>query len=167
MENYGENRQTGGEFIPSIAREAGNSQKSGELLQCLRKHTEASKKTIESIMPRLTEGSFKQLLLSQYENYENLSGKISGELGAIGQAPRASNLFTGALNSATASIRTLLDDSPAHIASMLISANNSCVMSVTKEFNRSKDQLGEGAKGCAEAFFNLAQNNNEQLKPYL
>lgn len=138
-----------------------------DMLNSVKKNAEMGKKSIDSIVKKLEDGEFKDLLLTHYENFEKLSSKISTELTDIGQTPKSGNIFSDAMLKSSIAMNTLLDDSVSHIADMMIEGSNMGITTINKELNKHRNEVSESTAELAKELLVLEQKHIEQLKPYL
>ncbi len=138
-----------------------------DMLNSVKKNAEMGKKSIDSIVKKLENGEFKDLLLSHYENFEKLSSRISTELTDIGQTPKSGNIFSDAMLKSSIAMNTLLDDSIPHIAEMMIEGSNMGITTINKQLNKHRHEVDESALELANELLTLEQKHIEQLKPYL
>ncbi|MBQ2712443.1 MAG: hypothetical protein IJF71_03605 [Clostridia bacterium] len=138
-----------------------------DMLHCIKKNTEMAKKSIEVLIKKLDEGSFRSLLLSHYESYDDFSNRITGAITACGETPKSRNAFSDAMLWSSINLNTLMDNSYSHIADMLIEGNNMGITTITKELNACGDQLDGEIRALAVDLMQLEQMHIEELKPYL
>lgn len=138
-----------------------------DMLNSVKKNAEMGKKSIDSIVKKLENGEFKDLLLTHYEDFEKLSSKLSTELTDLGQTPKSENFFSDAMLKSSITMNTMLDDSISHIADMMIKGSNTGITTINKELNKYRDEVSESTVELATELLTLEQKHIEQLKPYL
>ena len=138
-----------------------------DMLNSVKKNAEMGKKSIDSIVKKIENGEFKDLLLAHYEDFEKQSSRNSTELTDIGQTPKSGNIFSDAMLKSSIAMNTLLDDSVSHIADMMIEGSNMGITTINKELNKHRDEVSESTVELANELLTLEQEHIEQLKPYL
>ncbi len=138
-----------------------------DILHEVKRHADEGKKTIESLLPKLEEGPLRQVLLEQYERFEQLCAKVSSELTSIGITPKGSSAVKNAVIYSSLNLRSLLDDSPSKIAEMIITANNAAANCMTKTLNAGKGMLSGRGNSLANECLSTMQKHCDELKKFL
>lgn len=138
-----------------------------KVLKELYLNAEAGKLSVDNVIKKTDDTGLRNLLLSQYESYNELSNKITTQLNKNGETPKETNVFNKAFRWGTINMNTLFDKTPSHLADMMIQESNSGIISINKELNNHSDSLSEDTLSLASDLLSLEQKNSEELKAFL
>lgn len=138
-----------------------------KVLKELYLNTETAKLSLDNVIKKTDDTDLRNLLLNQYESYNEFSNKVVSQLNRNGETPKEVNAFNKALRWGTINMSTLFDKTPSRIADMMIQESNEGIISINKELNINSDSLSEDTLNLASDLLSLEQNNLEQLKAFL
>lgn len=138
-----------------------------EALSALYKNAHTALMSISSITPTTEEPAIKQELLTQYEGYEKIAGKISRLMVEYGIEPKEPNPLKKAALWSSAKLGTLTDNSVSNIADMLIRNTVKGENEINRLINRSGSFLDENVYHAASELLTLEQEYQNSLKSFL
>ena len=144
-----------------------NSEAEIKVLKELYLNADTGKLSVDNVIKKIEDNGLRNLLLSHYESYNELSNKIAVQLNKNGETPKESNVFGKAMLWSSINLNTLFDKTPSHIADMMIQGNNMGIISINKELNCNSDLLSEDTKNLATDLLSLEQKNVDDLKAFL
>lgn len=144
-----------------------NSEVEIKMLKELYLNADMGKLSVDNIIKKTDDTPLRNMLLSHYESYNELSNKIASQLNINGETPKENNVFGKAMLWGSINMNTLFDKTPSHIADMMIQGNNMGIISINKELNENSDSLSEDTKTLALDLLSLEQKNVDDLKAFL
>ena len=137
------------------------------MLKELFSNADIGKSSIDAILKKIDDTTLKNILFSQYESYNDITGKIASQLNKNGETPKSNSSFGKAIIWSSININTLFDKSISHIADIIIKGNNVGIVDINKELNEYFDMLSKDTLDLASDLLVLEQRHIEDLKPYL
>ncbi len=139
-----------------------------ELLAEIYRNAQLALTSIADILPALEEGELKQEILRQHEEYEKISAKASMLAKDQGYTIKPPNPLKKAMMWSSIKMSTLTDDSPSHIAEMMVQGT---VMGITaiKSSLSEREPLEEGDEivALAKEFLALEEDFEGILKGFV
>ncbi len=138
----------------------------GELLNYIYQNAEMGVDTIKQLLTIVEDEDFIQQLQVQFNEYKDISCKAKDILDAKAEKSVDIGTFAKIRTYMMINFQTMTDNSPSHIAEMLIIGSN---MGIIQSIRKLKDYPDACAE-CTELMGKLQkteQNNIEQLKKYL
>ncbi len=137
------------------------------LLNEIHKTAELGKLSLETIINKIKDVPFKNVLLSEYQSYDAMTSKISVAITELNKTPKSSATAKASAMKTTIKIKLAFNDSPAHIADMLIKGNNMGIITINKRLNELKDDCTNKSTELAKDLLELEQKQIDELKVYL
>lgn len=137
------------------------------LLNEIHKTAELGKLSLETIINKIKDVPFKNVLLSEYQSYDAMTSKISVAITELNKTPKSSATAKASAMKTAIKVKLIFNDSPAHIADMLIKGNNMGIITINKRLNELKDDCANNSIKLAEELLELEQKQIDELKVYL
>lgn len=143
-----------------------NQSKLEEFMIELHKNVQMAKYALEEVIKRCKDESLKQTLLTQYHDFEKLSGDITGFIIELGATPKSATCVQNMMLKSSICMSTALDNSPSKIADMVIQGDNQGIMDINRLLNQSEVKE-ERAISLATTLLEIEQRHVDDLKKYL
>lgn len=122
--------------------------------------------SISTISEKVGDQNFKNDLLFQYNQYNNILNKVNSELNNRNIMPDEVNPAQKAMGWVDIQTSTITDKSNSHLSEMLIKGTNMGIIEGVKLLNRNPD-TDESIKNILNEFIQFQENNVEKFKKYL
>jgi len=137
-----------------------------KLLQSIVENARTGLDACDQMMDKTKDAALRDELMSQRTVYQNFAQDAERALNAVGAQPHAKSMMSRAGMWMGIEMNTLMDDSPAHIAELLIQGTTMGVIGMTRDQGNLPDASAE-AQGMATAFIQSQQDAIEKLKKLL
>lgn len=138
-----------------------------KLLELLYKNTEMGIRTLPEIIGQTESGELRHVLEKQLTRYEQLSSRIRQLLHSVsGRAPQGLNGFERTMAGSMTAIKAMKDDSPHHLADMLIKGASTGISDITEQIGR-YPVASPDAQILAEELRDFEQKTIDELQPFL
>jgi len=137
-----------------------------EMLNYIYQNAEMGKTTIEQILKEVEELQFRDVLKEQLKDYEYVVNKCDTLLNESAKLPKGIDTMPKIMSYIKIKLDTLKDDTPSHIAEMIINGSTMGITEITKNLNK-YNQVDNSTKDLASRLLKIEQDNIEALKPYL
>lgn len=137
-----------------------------EMLNYIYQNAEMGKITIEQILKEIEDIKFRDVLKEQLKDYDYVVNKCDSILNEHGKLPKGIQTMPKIMTYLNIKLSTLNDDTPSHIAEMMINGSTMGVTEITKNLNK-YNNIDDSIKDLASRLLKIEQDNIENLKPYL
>lgn len=137
-----------------------------EMLNYIYQNAEMGKTTIEQILKEVKYLEFREVLKEQLKDYEYVVNKCDTLLSEEQKLPKGIDPMPKIMSYIKIKLDTLKDDSPSHIAEMIINGSTMGITEITKNLNKYSN-INDNTKVLANRLLKIEQYNIEALKPYL
>jgi len=137
-----------------------------EMLNYIYQNAEMGKTTIDQILKEVEELQFRDVLKEQLKDYQYVVNKCDTLLIESGKLPKGIDAMPKIMSYIKIKFDTLKDDTPSHIAEMIINGSTMGITEITKNLNK-YNQVDNSTKDLASRLLKIEQDNIEALKPYL
>lgn len=138
-----------------------------ELLQFVHKNAEMGRGTIPKVAELVKEPDFHRALEHQLEEYSKIASQAEAAIRRRGGEPQEPGQISEAMSDLTLKIKTMTDQSPSHIAEMMIRGSTMGVVQMTRRIHELKDRGDREAVELARRLLKTEENNIQQLKEFL
>jgi len=138
-----------------------------ELLDVIYKTADMGKIALETIINKIKDIPFKNVLLSEYQSYDALTSRISVAITNENKTPRSGSSVKSSMLKNTIKAKLVFNDSPSHIADMLIKGNNMGITTINKKLNSCREDCSKPSTDLANDLLELQQKQIDELKIYL
>lgn len=122
--------------------------------------------TIDNVMSKVVDEGIKHELKYQLDRYEAIEKESYEELSKRGSGPDDIPVMQKAMAKMSIAMNTAMDNSPSHIAELLIKGNTMGVTGITRSLH-DHSNADSNVVNLAQRFISLEQENIERLKKYL
>lgn len=122
--------------------------------------------TIDNLLSKVKDNKIYDELKYQRNCYEEIVNESYGEISKRNSETRDISAINKISAKMSVGINTLIDNSPSHVADMLIKGNTMGVTGITKSLN-SHISADSDIRALAERFIKIEQDNIERLKKFL
>ena len=137
-----------------------------EMLNYIYQNAEMGKTTIEQILKEVKDLDFRDVLREQLKDYEYVIEKCDTLLNEEGKSPKGIDITPKIMSYFKIKFDTLKDDTPSHIAEMMINGSTMGITDITKNLNN-YNNIDNSTKDLASRLLKIEQDNIEVLKQYL
>ncbi len=137
-----------------------------EMLQFLYKSASMSADTTARVMAKTKNKRLKNELASQMAGYRHFADMATNNLRAHGLTAQDNKAVTKLMTNMGIEMNTMLDDTPSHIAELMINGANMGIIKMNKHLNRNKTCKSETREMC-ENLMKFEKENNSKLEGYL
>jgi hypothetical protein len=139
-----------------------------ELLSKLHKNMSMGKDSTLDLLEKVRDPKLKSDMTHQLNGYEGFLGKINEHLQAIGEQAKEESLLTKMSAKVGTTFNTLMDDSPSHIADMMIQGSTMGMTDTTKLLrDYESTDASEATLSLARAIIKFEEENIERMKKHL
>ena len=122
--------------------------------------------SISTISEKVGDMNFKDDLLYQYNQYNNILNRVNAELNNRNIMPSEVNPAQKAMGWMDIQASTIKDKSNSHLSEMLIKGSNMGIIEGVKLLNRNPE-TDQNIKDILNEFIQFQENNVEKFKKYL
>lgn len=137
-----------------------------DMLQYIYQNAEMGRDGINHIIKMTDDSGFRKALEEQLNDYQNTFDTAEKMLRDKGQEPESSNPMAKASTFVSSKMQTLMDNSPSHMAEMMIQGNTMGITKMTKRIHE-YDGKDEEILKLAKKQVATEQANIEQMKKFL
>ena len=137
------------------------------LLTYIHQNAEMGKDTINHLLGITTDGKFRTLLQSQFDEYNMINNISEQKLRARAKEPKDIGPLTKAATYMSINLNTLTNKSPSHIAEMMVRGSTMGVIDITKKIKAYGGTADKDAIDLADSLLSFEQRNIEECKKYL
>ncbi len=137
-----------------------------EVLNSLYKNTSMGVSSLEKIIPRVNDKGLKLELQKQLSVYNRRNTKLKQALYACNASPKDISPYQKVSADIGVAINTMMDNSPSHIAKMMIQGTNMGIIDINEMLNRHSSMDNE-VRNNALAVLKTEQKYLDNLKKFL
>lgn len=147
------------------------------LLQEIYKGAVMGSDSIDQILPKVDNPSFRSDLQTQFQQYKQTAAEAERQLKVLNKCPQPLPGYEKAMLWGSLQGQTLVNKETSHLAEMMIQGSNMGIISLTKALNSYSVPNGpeadpastrrKQARDLAQQFIQNEQNNINRLKSYL
>ena len=123
--------------------------------------------SLNDVIPKTNHNELREELLSQRDGYEELLCETSVIMQNYGLELSSVNPMQKTMLSATIGLKTLADDSPSHIAEMVLKGSITGLTALIKDISEFNSRLDSDILNIVEKVKNFEEKCEEQLKKFL
>lgn len=136
------------------------------LLEEIYKTTKMGLEATQLIIPKVHSKQLRQKITNQESDYQDIAAKAKQMLRQDGRMPKPERAVQRAVLRGSIQMNTMLDQTPSHIAKLMINGTTMGIVDVTKHLNRF-DGADTEVKKLAEDYIINEQKNIDELKKHL
>ncbi len=136
------------------------------LLEEIYKTTKMGLRATQLIIPKVHSKQLRQKIANQESDYQDIAAKAKQMLRQDGRMPKPERAVQKAVLRSSIQMNTMLDQTPSHIAKLMINGTTMGIVDVTKHLNRF-DGADTEVKKLAEDYIINEQKNIDELKKHL
>ena len=136
------------------------------ILNTVNKGLKMGMDSISTISEKVGDENFKDDLIYQYNQYNDILNRVNNELQNFNDLPSELPPMQKVMGYMDIQMSTINDKSNSHIAEMLIKGTNMGIIEGVKLLNQNPD-ADEEVKNVLNKFIKFQENTVEQLKKYL
>ena len=140
---------------------------SEEVLAEAYRNTQLAIQSISNLLPQVEDESTREELIRQHEEYEQFSAKTTMLAKDKGIELKEPNPFKKAMMWGSIKMSTLTDNSPAHIAEMMIQGTVMGITALKKSLGELSDEASEDIRAIAESFLEMEERFEKMWKERL
>ena len=137
-----------------------------EFLNFIYQNAEMGTTTLPRLLETVTEESLRRHLQEQLRDYTEIARQaerlMTEQGGTVKEVGTVQKMGAGMMTA----MQTMKDDSPSHVAEMLIKGSNTGLIELRRHLNQ-YPQADPRITGLAEQLERVEQRNLDSLKPYL
>ena len=137
------------------------------VLSELYRNAELAKTSIESLIPKCEDETFKEGILRAYTEFDTFSSKASRRLIALGETPKGNNAMKNTMMKTSIAMSTAIDNSTQKLADMLVQGNNMGIIDINKLLNGYRGVISQETNDLATELLEIEQRCLNSLKRYL
>lgn len=122
--------------------------------------------SITNITEKLEDKEFKEVLLNQYNEYDDLLNRVNDEITKYQDVPEQLNPMQKAMGWMSVEMNTLADKSNSKIAEMMLTGTNMGIIEGVKLLNHNPD-INKPIKNILTDFVAFQEHTIQKLKKYL
>jgi hypothetical protein len=139
-----------------------------ELLNKLFKNMNMGKDSTLDLLAKVEDSALKSDMTLQLNGYEGMLKKINEHLQATGASVKEENLMSKISSKVGTTMGTLMDDSPSHIADMMIQGSTMGMTDTTKVLRDYENtDASEAALAICRSIIKFEEENIERMKKHL
>lgn len=138
-----------------------------ELLQFVHKNAEMGISTIPKVLELVQSPGMRKALSRQLEEYTKIASQAETAIRRRGGRPRGPGGMAETMSGLMLRAKTAADQSPSHIAEMMIRGSTMGTVQMTRRLHGYADQGDREAVALANRLLATEENNIQQLKDYL
>ena len=144
-----------------------NYKKTCDFLNELYKNVQMAKLSFEYLLPRIKDTELKEELLSEFNDFEITSTKISSALIKLGKTPNSSLGLAKPMLKRSISLTLAFNSSTNKIADMVTQGDNQGIMDINRLINATTGKVSDSAITLARELLELEQKHIDKLKKWL
>ena len=137
-----------------------------ELLQFIYQNTKMGEDNLRALLPKVKDTNLKSHLHKQLTGYSSLNNKAEEEIYKRSGSPKENGTIAKLSSKMGVTMNTMIDNTPSHIAEMMIQGSTMGIVDMTKRMGQFKD-TDHKTKALADEVLHFEQENIERLKSYL
>lgn len=139
-----------------------------ELLSQMFKNVNMGKDSTLNLMEKVQDPALKEDMTQQLNDYEGMIGKINEHLQTLGAKAKEENFMTKMSAKVGTAFNTMMDDSPSHIADMMIQGSTMGMTDTTKLLRDFENtDASEASLSICRSFIRMEEENIERMKKHL
>jgi hypothetical protein len=139
-----------------------------ELLSKCYKNVSMGRDSTLDLMEKVSDSLLKSDMTKQLNGYEGMIRKINEHLSAAGSEAKEESFITKMSAKVGAAFNTMMDDSPSHIADMMIQGSTMGMTDTTKLLREYENtDASEAALSIARSIVKFEEENIERMKKHL
>ena len=149
---------------------AKNKSREAELYEEVYKNVKMGAESTVDMMAKIADGPLKTELGRELGEYEKLASEAKSALVSMGETPKEEGFFTRMSAKAGVMMNTMIDNTPSHIAQMVIEGCAMGTSGLIKKINDCERADGESckqAKALADRVVAFEEDCAEKMKAYL
>lgn len=135
-----------------------------EALISVYKNAHIALQSISDVIGATDDGKMKEELFAEYEGYEKFIGKLSSFMTQTGVERQDVNFIQKAFMYTSVKMNTLTDNSPSHIAELMIKGTVNGITELAELLNNHGKELGDKVRALTEELKKLEESYEERLK---
>lgn len=136
------------------------------LLEEIYKTTKMGLEATQLMIPKVHNQQLRQKMKDQESDYQGIAAKAKQMLRSDGRMPKPEKTMQKAILRGSIQINTMLNQTPSHIAKLMINGTTMGIVDITKNLNR-LDGADIEVKKLAEDYIINEQKNIDELKKHL
>lgn len=141
--------------------------KNKEILTDIYRSARMGIESINQLLSKVNDNKIYDELKYQLRTYEEVSNEAYNEILKMDTEPKDISTLTKVNAKMSIGMNTIMNNSPSHVADMMILGNTNGVTELTKCLNSNEKSLDEGVKEFTKRFIKMQQENIERLKKFL
>lgn len=137
-----------------------------EFLNKIYQNTKMGEELTRTVLKSVKDEHLKQDLVTQMEGYSSLNDKARAKIYRDNEDPREVSPMMRTMSKTSAMMNSLVDNSPTHIAEMMIQGSTMGIIEATEKLNR-YEAADRNIRNLAREVVEFEQNNIERMKAYL
>lgn len=137
-----------------------------KLLSAIHKTANMGIDSLNALIPETQDSSIKRTLRSQLDSYSNFLDEAGSGLILNGQEPKQTNAVNKLMLDMNVKLNAKINQSPSHIAEMMIQGTNMGIIDVQKALNQAPNANRE-SKSLAKDMLEFEQNTVDAYKKFL
>lgn len=137
-----------------------------DILNELNKGIKMGMDSISNVLESVKDDNFKQILLSQYNRYNEILNKVDKNLQKFNKVPKELPTMQKMMGSIEVKLNTTSDNSISHIAEMMLQGTNMGIIKGIKLLHNNND-FSDETKDILKEFVDYQEECIEVLKKYL
>ncbi len=139
-----------------------------ELLNKMYKNMNMGKDSTLDLLAKVSDSALKSDMTLQLNGYEGMLKKINEHMRAAGEEPKEENFITKMSAKVGTAFNTMMDDSPSHIADMMIQGSTMGMTDNTKLLRDYENtDASEAALSICRSIIKFEEENIERMKKHL
>jgi len=139
-----------------------------ELLSKMFKNMNMGKDSTLDLLEKVSDTSLKSDMTLQLNGYEGMIRKINEHLQSMGEDAKEENFITKMSAKVGTAFNTMMDDSPSHIADMMIQGSTMGMTDTTKLLRDYENtDASEAALSICRSIIKFEEENIERMKKHL
>lgn len=137
-----------------------------KLLSAVHKTASMGMESLNALIPETQDSSIKRTLRSQLDSYSSFLDEAGSGLLLRGQEPKQQGVVNKLMLDMNVKMNAKINQSPSHIAEMMIQGSNMGIIEVQKALNHAPEAAKE-AKSLAKDLLEFEQNSVDAYKKFL
>ena len=123
--------------------------------------------SIEKLLPKCEDETFKYALLKAFGEFDAFAGKVSRKITALGYTPKSNNAMKTTMMKTSIAMSTMMDSSPQKMADMLTQGYNMGIIDVNKILNGYRGTISDDVADLCVELLDIEQHGLDGMKKYL
>lgn len=137
-----------------------------KLLQTSLQTAKMGSSSINTILPKVSDASMRNLLVKDLESYDEVAGRAETELQNRSVDTKNHHMVGEMMANLAIQMKTTMDNSASHLAEMMIQGANMGVIEIVRSQNGAKDAAPMSHQ-IATDVINISTRVVNEMKPYL